>query len=148
MIFQTEIKSMPIPGASLKTIGVAFLSGYLGVDVTERQAKTLAQGLSHRRWVDAIDLMNALGGGVSKVDESTIKPVSIEERNWKRGMIVISLDETSKEIMSDNKGDARYSAALCWIEGAAMGISLADWTIKEHVASAIKYVQRKYPKKE
>ena len=77
IIFYTPVKSMPIPGASLRTLDLAFLSGYLGFDVTDKQEKTLAKGLGYRRWVDALDLRNALCGGMSYVDATNYKPLTL-----------------------------------------------------------------------
>lgn len=139
-IFETPIKSMPIPGASLKTLGLVFLSGYLGFDVTEKQAEILAQGLSYRSWVDAVDLMNALGGGVSRIDEKTITPMSIKERCEKRVMILSAFDRMAEEaelsVMQETLADQ-------WIEGVVMGAVLADYdTVDNAAREAIKYMQR------
>nr|DAO06593.1 MAG TPA: hypothetical protein [Caudoviricetes sp.]DAS32318.1 MAG TPA: hypothetical protein [Caudoviricetes sp.] len=150
-IFQLDIKSMPIPGGVLRTLGISFLSGYLGFDVTEKQAETLAQGMSYRSWVDDIDLRNALCGGISKIDESTIKPISIDDRRKKRDEILSELNRVIefKKRMDPNSELSPWQreVALRWIEGVAMGSSLADWTPEEHASSAFKYAkQRETPK--
>jgi len=150
-IFQLPVKSMPIPGASLRTLDLAFLSGYLGFDVTDKQEKTLAQGLGYRRWVDALDLRNALCGGISYVDETNIKPFSVNDRYDKRDEILDALDEIVAK--TDHEPDARISAlqemiAKKWIEGVAMGASMiVDFTTEELMTEAVKYAKRHHPEK-
>ena len=151
-IFKLPIKSMPIPGVSLKTLDLAFLSGYLGFDVTDRQQKTLARGMAYRSWVDAVDLMNALGGGVSRVDEKAIAPMSTEDRYNKHVMILSAFDRMTDEIEKvepENKLSVlQEMLAEKWIEGAIMGAVLADYdTVDNAAREAIKYVQRKHPEK-
>lgn len=151
IIFHTPVKSMPIPGASLRTLDLAFLSGYLGFDVTDKQEKTLAQGLGYRRWVDALDLRNALGGGISYVDETNIKPFSVNDRYDKRDEILDALDEIVAK--TDHDPEARISAlqemiAKKWIEGVAMGASMiVDFTTEELLNEGIKYAKRHHPEK-
>lgn len=151
IIFQFPVKSMPIPGASLRTLDLAFLSGYLGFDVTDKQEKTLAQGLGYRRWVDALDLRNTLCGGISYVDETNIKPFSVNDRYDKRDEILGALDEIVAK--TDHEPDARISAlqemiAKKWIEGVAMGASMiVDFTTEELMTEAVKYAKRRHPEK-
>lgn len=147
-IFQSPVKSMPIPGPSLKTLDLAFLSGYLGWDVTDKQQKLLIQGMAHRRWVDAIELTDALGGGYSRIDESTIPPASFEERYEFHCKTLSALDEiVDKAEQAGQKLSALQDMiAEKWLEGAVMGASLIGIYTAEDVANqAVKYARRHHP---
>nr|DAM95691.1 MAG TPA: hypothetical protein [Caudoviricetes sp.] len=149
IIFHTPVKSMPIPGVSLRMLDLSFLSGYLGFDVTDKQEKALAKGLGYRRWVDALDLANALGEGISYIDETNIKPFSVDERYKKQELILSAL----YEIVDKTKQDHTVSVvqemlAERWIEGAVMGASLiVDFTPEELANEAVKHARRRRPEK-
>ena len=151
IIFHTPVKSMPIPGASLRMLDLSFLSGYLGFDVTDKQEKYLAKGLGYRRWVDALDLMNALGEGISYVDETNIKPLSVDERYKKHELILSALYvivDKAKQDQKDVVSVVQEKLAERWIEGAVMGASLiVDFTPEELANEAVKHSRRRRPEK-
>nr|DAV45207.1 MAG TPA: hypothetical protein [Caudoviricetes sp.] len=149
IIFYTPVKSMPIPGASLRLLDLSFLSGYLGFDVTDKQEKALAKGLGYRRWVDALDLMNALGEGISYVDETNIKPFSVDERYKKQELILSALYEIVDKAKQDHTVSVvQEMLAERWIEGAVMGASLiVDFTPEELANEAVKHARRRRPEK-
>lgn len=150
IIFYTPVKSMPIPGASLRMLDLSFLSGYLGFDVTDKQEKALAKGLGYRRWVDALDLANALGGGISYIDETNIKPFSVDERYKKHELILSALYEIVDKAKQEGNGVSMVQEMLSerWIEGAVMGASLiVDFTPEELANEAVKHARRRYPEK-
>ena len=149
IIFHVPVKSMPVPGASLRMLDLSFLSGYLGFDVTDKQEKYLAKGLGYRRWVDALDLMNALGEGISYIDETNIKPFSVDERYKKQELILSALYEIVDKAKQDQENIVSVVQEILaerWIEGAVMGAGLiVDFTPEELANEAIKHARRRHP---